>query len=481
LATYPHPSFNWTNVNVAFDDFIVVPNTDVISMSTVSNPQVTVTTAAVIVVDSAVTNPTVNVSSFVTGGTGTLPSITIISDLADVAIPASTVVTGTDWNGILVAPTVTTVPAATLPEGSGRKSNAISVGFSGATLTFSKGVRLSFPNEKGNRVGYSRNGGAFTEITDVCSADTQEVGNALTDGTGNCKISVGDDLVVWTKHFTDFAAFGTSGNVTTSAAANNVAPVASSTSIDSGAGSITLSEYATKDVVVTADVTDNNGCQDITGASVKLFRTSAGSTGDNDASIRYTQAATVVDGSCTGGTDLTSSWTATIPVQYYAEAAGWTAEVTPTDGTAGTVDSDTITMATMTALNVTASIAYGELALGANTGTSDQTTTVTNTGNVVLTSEVNSGASTAMTCGIGTIPVGNERYSSAEGAAYATGEGSKAQLSATAATVTGFSVAKATATASPTTGGIYWGLGMPADGISGTCSGTVVFTATTPS
>jgi len=73
-------------------------------------------------INSSVTNPSIDVSSFISGGTGTLPAINITSANAynaTVAISASTVVTSADntWNGIIAAPTVTTVA---IPETSGQ-------------------------------------------------------------------------------------------------------------------------------------------------------------------------------------------------------------------------------------------------------------------------------------------------------------------------------------------------------------------------
>ena len=278
-------------------------------------------------------------------------------------------------------------------------------------------------------------------------------------------------------------------NATSTASVTNVVPVSSAVSIDGGAASITLTENTTKNVVVTATVTDNNGCEDIDSVSVKFFRTDLTSTGADDSNHRYTQAATLVGGTCTaGGSDLSANYTATIAVQYYAdptdagsanEATDWSAEVTPADGSGGTAGAnDTIEMATLTALNVTADIAYGELALSADTGTTDKTSTITNTGNESIGVQVDgyegdgahTGTDTSMSCTIGTIPIGNEKYSTTTAVDWDT----KDALTHTAATVTGFTVAQRTD--GVTTDDIYWGFGMPANGVSGDCKGTIVFT-----
>ncbi len=179
-----------------------------------STPEVVITNPTQVVnltISSGTTNPTIDVGSFITGGTGTLPEINITSANANntsVAIPASTTVTSADntWNGVIAAPTVTTV---TLPDTAGQTktlSTAIEVGFTGAKLSFDKAVRLLLPGQAGKRAGYIRTGIEFTEITNTCAADNQATGDALA-ADGECKIDVGTDLVIWTKHFTKFATY----------------------------------------------------------------------------------------------------------------------------------------------------------------------------------------------------------------------------------------------------------------------------------
>ncbi|MEK7626798.1 MAG: peptidoglycan-binding protein [Patescibacteria group bacterium] len=188
-----------------------------------TTPQVVITNPTQVVnltIDSGTTDPTIDVSAFITGGTGTLPAITITSANAgnvNVAVPSSTVVTSADttWNGIIAAPTVTTV---TLPETSGETktlSTAIEVGFTGAKLSFDKAVRILLPGQAGKRAGYVRTGVNFTEITSICSADSQTTGDALV-ADGDCKIDVGSDLVIWTKHFTSFATYTQSSTLSSS-------------------------------------------------------------------------------------------------------------------------------------------------------------------------------------------------------------------------------------------------------------------------
>ena len=191
----------------------VVPDGSGFATVNSTTPEVVITdlgSTASVTVSSGTSDATINLGAFIANGTGTIPAIQVIAQNAynmSVEIPASTVVTSasTTWNGVLTAPTVTTI---TLPTESGitkALSTAIEVGFVGESLTFSKAVRLLIPNEAGKRVGYSVTS-TFTEITDTCASDNQVTGDALSSGA-ECKIDVGSDLVIWTKHFTTFATY----------------------------------------------------------------------------------------------------------------------------------------------------------------------------------------------------------------------------------------------------------------------------------
>ena len=142
----------------------------------------------------------------------TLPApVEIVTADLEVEIPISTTVTGpTDWDGTISAPTVQTVAKAT-PSVSGYSigiNTIIEIGYADAKLTFDKAVRLLLPGQAGRRVGYARTGQPFTEITTGCTDDTQAAADAqLTGDIEDCKVGVGPDLVVWTKHFTQFVTY----------------------------------------------------------------------------------------------------------------------------------------------------------------------------------------------------------------------------------------------------------------------------------
>ena len=84
----------------------------------------------------------------------------------------------------------------------------VEVGGGDLSLTFDKAVRFDMVGDAGIRVGFLSDG-LFHEITSICNDDTQDTNNLLPSG-GDCKINVGSDLVIWTKHFTTFVSFTSS-------------------------------------------------------------------------------------------------------------------------------------------------------------------------------------------------------------------------------------------------------------------------------
>lgn len=131
-------------------------------------------------------------------------------------VPAGTTVTGpSGWNGEIDAPTLTTITNAPTRSGyTTTTGTTLEVGFPATKLILSNAAKLVFPGDAGKRVGYTRLGEAFTEITTVCGEDSQAWADANLGVEGDCKIDVAGNLVVWTKHFTQFAVFTQSQNNT---------------------------------------------------------------------------------------------------------------------------------------------------------------------------------------------------------------------------------------------------------------------------
>ncbi len=118
-----------------------------------------------------------------------------------VVFPAGTKITGpSGWTGEMSLPRIKTSP--TIPSLSGYNVNvlqAITIGDEG-NFTFDKPVHLIFNGQAGKRVGFIK-GGSFTEIQD-CDGT-----NNIPEERQDCKYDLGLNLIVLTKHFTEFVVF----------------------------------------------------------------------------------------------------------------------------------------------------------------------------------------------------------------------------------------------------------------------------------
>ncbi len=121
-------------------------------------------------------------------------------------IPAGTVISniGDSWDGNFLLPTLKSSAGANPPSsntGSAQITKVLEIG-SSVDLSLDQAVRIKFPGQGSKRVGYVSIG-SFTEITNTCANNTSP-----TVGTGSdCKITVGSDLYIWTRHFSEFLAY----------------------------------------------------------------------------------------------------------------------------------------------------------------------------------------------------------------------------------------------------------------------------------
>jgi len=142
--------------------------------------------------------------------TGTIPTATNLAvtsnDIsATVNIPAGTVVTGpAGWDGTINSPTVVTTTVNPTPANGTSVSDvsSIELGFGDTHLTFNNPVSITFVGKANSLVGWSQNG-IFHNITNTCNSAT----NPTLEADSDCKINVGNDLVVWTRHFTTFTSY----------------------------------------------------------------------------------------------------------------------------------------------------------------------------------------------------------------------------------------------------------------------------------
>ena len=172
-----------------------------------------------ITVPSYITDAQLDVSALLSGTdikTVTLPgsinidTTTSIGDV-NIQIPSGiNISAGSSWTGEINVPQVKENSSVTATPDSGNTasiSSVIEMGFDDVKLTFDKAVRILLTGQAGRYIGYSRSG-VFTQITTVCTADNQaSVDAQLIGSIEDCKIDVGSDLVVWTKHFTKFATY----------------------------------------------------------------------------------------------------------------------------------------------------------------------------------------------------------------------------------------------------------------------------------
>ncbi len=146
-----------------------------------------------------------------------LPELTVKSNTAIAAlpvemfIPAGTTITASkNWNGKINTPVVRDNNSVTVTPVAGKTSSVSTVIEIGATgnipLTFSKSVRIKIPNQAGKLAGCVT-GGVFTPITRVLSDDNQTAADAEIPANGEGMINVGQDMIIWTKHFTQFVSY----------------------------------------------------------------------------------------------------------------------------------------------------------------------------------------------------------------------------------------------------------------------------------
>lgn len=130
-----------------------------------------------------------------------------LSNQLRLEIPRSTASVENDsWNGLINLPQIQTT--STMSSSTMNVFSSVVIGSTNYDIIFDKAVRLAIFNQADNKVGVINSEGAFREITQECSADSQTIGDNLVVG-GDCKINSGQDLIIWTKHFSEFVIYET--------------------------------------------------------------------------------------------------------------------------------------------------------------------------------------------------------------------------------------------------------------------------------
>jgi len=246
-----------------------------------STPIQVTTDPKTINVPSSVTNAQMKTTTTTTGSnnTATLPLVDVHASTSlgnvSVTIPQGTKVTGSSsWDGTIELPKAVSSSSVSVPNGN--VGAVIELGSTGESLTFDKAVRILVPNQGGKKIGFIRSG-IFTEITQTLSADNQDTADSEIAAGGVAKITVGNDMVIWTKHFTQFVTYtetssqssgGTAGGTTSGATSGGTLPVNSTIILAASGGQATLNGVTVNvpsgesigDFTVTVDpVSDESG------------------------------------------------------------------------------------------------------------------------------------------------------------------------------------------------------------------------------
>jgi len=129
-----------------------------------------------------------------------------------VEIPAGTVLNGgNDWDGSFVLPTVKSTTGLSAPLISGYTTTLEKVITAGSDveINFSKPVKLVLGGMAGKKAAWAR-GSSFINIPTQCVDLTDPT---LNNTVRECYINSNNDLIIWTLHFTDFAAYTTEKTV----------------------------------------------------------------------------------------------------------------------------------------------------------------------------------------------------------------------------------------------------------------------------
>lgn len=270
---------------------------------------------------------------------------------------------------------------------------------------------------------------------------------------------------------------------TTIESAGNSLPVASAVSIDSGVSDIILIESTTKSVSCAGTVTDNDGFGEISAVGAFLYRSGAGTSTPDNNNYKYSLYG---DSECvpSNGSGTTEDYTCAFSVYFYAHPTdgsspwsgeNWVCEMWPEDTTAtGTPDTDNIEMDTLWALDVSSSINYSTVNPGSDTGPTNQTVTVTNTGNADMDPQL--GGDYLIDIGdVANWILHSQQQCAGVGFTYGAGT----PLAASTSPVTlDLTLPLPQSTTTPITDTIYWGIGAPVGKPAVTYNGTNYFTAT---
>ncbi len=250
-----------------------------------------------------------------------------------------------------------------------------------------------------------------------------------------------------------------------------------------GDSSIALTEGTSTVISATATVSDLNGYADIVAASSTFYRSSVAGgrscTADsNDCYQIGTSSCSLYN--CSGNScDVSCS----APMKYFADptdpgsyfnADMWQAIISAWDTSYSyDMSSSSEEVLTLAGMNASSTISYGSIIVGDDTGATDATTTVNNTGNVVLNLGI---GGDPMVSGASSISYDKQKYSTSTFTYSTCGLICNILTASTSPTYFPVAITKPTSTAAFFRD-IYWGLAVPLGTAATTHSGVNYFFA----
>ena len=145
--------------------------------------------------------------------------------VVDVTIPAGTSVNGTSWTGKMKLANDAGVSSISSINGTEQTVTSSSrFGDDDLELKFSNPIRMKFVGKGGQNFGYLTTSGATNSTSTTCVSDNLSAVTSQLGGSGECYLTVGDDMITYTNHFTTFFT------------STNVSPATSETTTTSGGG-----------------------------------------------------------------------------------------------------------------------------------------------------------------------------------------------------------------------------------------------------
>jgi len=222
----------------------------------------------------------------------------------------------------------------------------------------------------------------------------------------------------------------------------------------------------------TGTVYDGDGFADLGTVNGTIWGFGSNYSAANSAGLHYSNSTCLKYGSAGN----TSSYTCSFYVHHHTENGTWICNVSINDTYARTgTNQTTNTVDVFKSISVPLqTIAFGSYAHGQNSGTTDYTVTINNTGNakfnVTLDAYRVSGVPAdinSMSCASGTLPVGSIAYSTVPGTAAI----SKTALTDAPKTISANVSVTAFGSTAPVPYSFYLGIIIPATGMSGKCAG----------